>query len=252
MKLLKDIVLPKLVDVLLLPDIDRQRQLMQHRTNPPIKAHNIIHIHKNPAIDRKKPPIPGQGINRIRKGQPRPITLALFIRHDRIMPVTLKAKKLREGKRVLMAFRNKMKHLLCGDSPCEKLIHEPENLLPKRRRIAILHQILKGMHIKGLRHVQMVVLTLKGNENEDLARGKVMQAEQMLSEVVEKTLRRGDVAASYGANQFLIMLMDTDTERGKIALRRIQKNWEEVNQDYTLDYEIQSMRDLPSEVTSAS
>lgn len=127
MKLLKDIVLPKLVDVLLLPDIDRQRQLMQHRTNPPIKAHNIIHIHKNPAIDRKKPPIPGQGINRIRKGQPRPITLALFIRHDR-----------------------------------------------------------------------------------------------------------------------------TDTERGKIALRRIQKNWEEVNQDYTLDYEIQSMRDLPSEVTSAS
>ena len=116
----------------------------------------------------------------------------------------------------------------------------------------MLFRFLQRYSERNGANVQMVVLTLKGNENEDLARGKVMQAEQMLSEVVEKTLRRGDVAASYGANQFLIMLMDTDTERGKIALRHIQKNWEEVNQDYTLDYEIQSMRDLPSEVTSAS
>lgn len=92
--------------------------------------------------------------------------------------------------------------------------------------------------------VQLVVLTMKEDGKESgsaVQEGGTLKSEHQLGQVIEKTLRRGDVAAQYGVNQFLLLLMDTNTENGKIAVNRVINNWKKLYPDNEIEYEIQSI-----------
>ena len=92
--------------------------------------------------------------------------------------------------------------------------------------------------------VQLVLLTLKDvkvNDGQEQDRISILDAEHELGEVIGSTLRRGDVTAQYGPNQFLVLLMDKDTEKGKIALNRVRQNWEKKNKVFELEFEIQDV-----------
>lgn len=39
----------------------------------------------------------------------------------------------------------------------------------------------------------------------------------------------------------MTLLMDTDTENGKITVNRVIDNWEKLNQENSLEYEIQNL-----------
>lgn len=87
--------------------------------------------------------------------------------------------------------------------------------------------------------VQLVLMTLVP-EGDEL---NVIDAERHLGRIIAETLRRGDVTAQYGPNQFMILLMDTNTDNGKIAADRVIRNWEKEKQwmNYRVKYEIQGI-----------
>ena len=87
-------------------------------------------------------------------------------------------------------------------------------------------------------NVQVVLVTMQ-QDNEDHPNPEA--AKRKLSDVISATLRRGDVAAQYGEDQFMILLMDTTTNNGKIAVDRVMKNWSKSGTPGRLNYEIQGL-----------
>ncbi len=84
----------------------------------------------------------------------------------------------------------------------------------------------------------LVVFSLKRHkEGGDIP---VAQVQDNFIETLQKTFRQGDVVAKNGANQFLVLLTNTDAQRDiNSAINRVSKNWEEFEASayFWFDYE---------------
>lgn len=72
------------------------------------------------------------------------------------------------------------------------------------------------------REAQIALLSLRENDTENCDGFK---ASRVLEEVVRHSLRRGDVAAKLDQGQYVVILLDTDSDNGKIAADRVRRNW---------------------------
>lgn len=89
---------------------------------------------------------------------------------------------------------------------------------------------------------QVVLFTLSDTSIGDES-NLLDESMQLLEHAVTLSLRRGDVAMPYGRSQYVVILMDTTTENGKIAADRILVGWKKLqkNANISLTYEIQSV-----------
>jgi len=105
---------------------------------------------------------------------------------------------------------------------------------------------------RSKRNVQIVLFTLC--EREDSVREVDMLERTMLniSANILTSLRKGDVVTQYSSNQFVVILIDTDTENGTIVAKRIKNTWEKSDTDgakaFRLKYDIEQF-DIKEEHT---
>jgi diguanylate cyclase (GGDEF)-like protein len=85
-----------------------------------------------------------------------------------------------------------------------------------------IYRFLSRSMERDSRDAQMALLTLEGAAEEA---SDDFRASEMLDSAVIRSLRRGDVAAKLDNRQYMVILMDTDKENGKIATDRIRRNW---------------------------
>ncbi|MCR5716458.1 MAG: diguanylate cyclase [Lachnospiraceae bacterium] len=106
-----------------------------------------------------------------------------------------------------------------------------------------IYRFLRRYGERTQTRAQFVLFTLHPAEHEE----KQRNPEDLLrsfGDVAERTLRRGDVAAQYGNNQYMMLLMGTNLDNGKLAAERVCNNWRREQgekQRYCLDYEIQDL-----------
>lgn len=88
--------------------------------------------------------------------------------------------------------------------------------------------------------VQVAIVTIeRTDEAEDSS--NILMAEQLLEMTVSETLRNSDAMARASNTQYLVLLMNTSTENGRIAMERILDNWNKANSGYKISYDIQDI-----------
>lgn len=102
---------------------------------------------------------------------------------------------------------------------------------------------------RSKRYVQIVLFTLEeetGHETEDFE-----TTMRDLERAIVDSLRRGDVAARYSTAQYVVILMDTDTQNGIMVAERIRKNWEQENKakndEFRLKFDIEQFDTVDEE-----
>lgn len=90
--------------------------------------------------------------------------------------------------------------------------------------------------------VQVAIVTIEKKEDAEDG-NSILQAEQELEMTVAETLRKSDAMAKASSTQYLIMLMNTSTENGKIAMERILDNWNKSDNGFKISYDIEDITD---------
>lgn len=88
--------------------------------------------------------------------------------------------------------------------------------------------------------VQMAIVTIEKTDQAD-ENSNILMAEQILEMTVSETLRNSDAMARANSTQYLVLLMNTSTENGRIAMERIRENWNKNNSGYKISYDIQDL-----------
>jgi hypothetical protein len=78
---------------------------------------------------------------------------------------------------------------------------------------------------------QLIVISLDIPEGETLQEGELEKCVLNMEESIRKTIRNVDVMTRYGIQQFLIILLGTDTEGAEVAVGRIFKDYDRINGD---------------------
>ena len=64
-----------------------------------------------------------------------------------------------------------------------------------------------------------------------------------IGSIIMSSLRKGDVVTQYSSNQYVVILIDTDTDNGKMVAERITAAWkaddESGAKSYKLKYDIE-------------
>ena len=79
--------------------------------------------------------------------------------------------------------------------------------------------------IAKLRPEDVKIFTIKPQNELNSDSDKVGLAMKVLEEVVEASLRKGDVGTRYSSCQYIVILMGTDTKDGVIVTNRIMENF---------------------------
>ncbi len=106
-----------------------------------------------------------------------------------------------------------------------------------------IYRFLRRYGERSQTNAQFVLFTLHPTDRE-VRKGNTDELLRKFATVAERTLRRGDVAAQYGQNQFMMLLLGTNLDNGKVAVERVCNNWRKEQGDrqvYCLDYEIQDL-----------
>lgn len=133
-------------------------------------------------------------------------------------------------------------------------LEQLKNLIQEKRNISgayeveyegfrRIFQFISRSVKRSKRNVQIVLFTL--SEIEDVSSEVDMLERTMLriGSVIMGSLRKGDVVTQYSSNQYVVILIDTDTNNGKMVAGRIESAWK--NQDevgpkvYKLKYDIE-------------
>lgn len=129
-----------------------------------------------------------------------------------------------------------------------------KNLIQEKRRISgayeveydgfrKIFQFLSRSVKRSKRNVQIVLFTLC--ERENCVREVDMLERTMLhiGSIIMSSLRKGDVVTQYSSNQYVAILIDTDTDNGKMVAERIIAAWKEDDESgaksYKLKYDIE-------------
>lgn len=86
----------------------------------------------------------------------------------------------------------------------------------------------------------MAIVTIEKTDQAD-ENSNILMAEQILEMTVSETLRNSDAMARANSTQYLVLLMNTSTENGRIAMERIRENWNKNNSGYKISYDIQDL-----------
>ena len=95
-----------------------------------------------------------------------------------------------------------------------------------------IYRFLERVVSRTRQNVQMVLFTVKANEDVTPDSEKLSLAMDLLGEVVGDSLRKGDVGTRYSSCQYIVILMGTDTKDGMIVTNRIIENF---NKKHKLD-----------------
>lgn len=89
--------------------------------------------------------------------------------------------------------------------------------------------------------VQAVLFTLQENTTDEKAMADSML---VLKKSIISSLRKADVATRYSSCQYVVILMDSDAENGKIVAERIVRNYYDLTcqKDSSLSFDIQTLR----------
>lgn len=85
--------------------------------------------------------------------------------------------------------------------------------------------------------VQLALFTLVHDPNVKLTMEKLEQSLKELERAVVVSLRQGDVATQFSAFQYVVLLMNTDTEDAKKISERIITTWNEMNDNKFMQLE---------------
>lgn len=93
------------------------------------------------------------------------------------------------------------------------------------------------------RHVQTLLFTLSsGNAVMEKPMDDIME---ILKQAVISTLRSSDTGAKYSCSQYIVLLMDTDPESGRVAAERVKDRFYQESRlsksDIKVSYDIQSL-----------
>ena len=88
-----------------------------------------------------------------------------------------------------------------------------------------VYQFVSRSVKRSKRNVQIVLFTMYEKTGVIQEIGGLEIAMKDMNEAIVKSLRKGDVATQYSSTQFIVILMDTDTENGVIVAERIRKAW---------------------------
>ena len=88
-----------------------------------------------------------------------------------------------------------------------------------------IYQFVSRSVKRSKRNVQIVLFTMYEKTGVIQEIGGLEIAMKDMNEAIVKSLRKGDVATQYSSTQFIVILMDTDTENGVIVAERIRKAW---------------------------
>ncbi|MEE0956433.1 MAG: GGDEF domain-containing protein [Eubacterium sp.] len=88
--------------------------------------------------------------------------------------------------------------------------------------------------------VQMAIVSIEKTDQAEEG-SNILMAEQILEMTVSETLRNSDAMARANSTQYLILLMNTSTENGRIAMERVLDRWNKNNSGYKISYEIQDI-----------
>lgn len=88
-----------------------------------------------------------------------------------------------------------------------------------------IYRFLERVISRTRQNVQMVLFTIKPLNELNADSDKVGLAMKVLEEVVEASLRKGDVGTRYSSCQYIVILMGTDTKDGVIVTNRIMEKF---------------------------
>ena len=86
-----------------------------------------------------------------------------------------------------------------------------------------IYQFVSRSVKRSKRNVQIVLFTMNERTDQIHEIGDLEVAMNDMNEAIVKSLRKGDVATQYSSTQFIVILMDTDTEHGELVAERIKK-----------------------------
>ncbi|MBE5852480.1 MAG: diguanylate cyclase [Lachnospiraceae bacterium] len=96
---------------------------------------------------------------------------------------------------------------------------------------------------RSKRNVQIVLFTLSELENVSCEVDMLERTMLRIGSIIMASLRKGDVVTQYSSNQYVVILIDTDTNNGKMVADRIETAWKAQDETgpkaYKLKYDIE-------------
>ena len=107
-----------------------------------------------------------------------------------------------------------------------------------------IYRFLKRYVSRTSSRVQLILFTLKDlSRQTETDKGEITKAMRTLETCVHGTLRKNDVSARYADNQYIVVLIDADSNSREVAIGRILNNWNanNHNQNILLKYDMEEM-----------
>lgn len=108
-----------------------------------------------------------------------------------------------------------------------------------------IYRFLKRYSERTGNEIQLVLFTLKDLSLTPPSKGSdMLLAMKVLDDSIKGSLRKNDVSAKYTSSQFLVILMDVDSENRTTVVERILNNWNinNTNQNVLLKYDIEELK----------
>ncbi|MGN0471324.1 MAG: diguanylate cyclase domain-containing protein [Lachnospiraceae bacterium] len=103
-----------------------------------------------------------------------------------------------------------------------------------------IYQFIKRNINRTKQKVQITLLTMQDG---DMTDDVLEQEMDNIAKAITYTLRRGDVAARFSRNQFVVILMDTDLTNGINVIKRVIQSYRKISgrEDVEIDYDMDNM-----------
>ncbi|MBR3019481.1 MAG: diguanylate cyclase [Clostridia bacterium] len=111
------------------------------------------------------------------------------------------------------------------------------------RHFAMLYEFIENIKMRFSHPFKLIMITLNAAEGESYHPEDLEKAMYYMEQAIQQTIRNVDVITRYSRQQFLIILLGTNTEGVQIAVNRIIRGYYKMNGNspFTPDYAVAEM-----------
>lgn len=104
-----------------------------------------------------------------------------------------------------------------------------------------IYQFVTRCIARTKQSVQTLLYTMETDAN--ISKDDVIREMELLEAAIKESLRRGDVCSHFSSHQFIVLLMDTTTENGKMVAERVLHTYHKLGGDVhiTVSYDIDAV-----------